>query len=161
MALTKLNAEMDHISRLADMPLDEGLSTAELKARFDAGGRQIKEYLNTVLLPELDAELARMREQLRMLSLPQDICYRAKRGTALLGAGGWLLDAASGLYRQSVADAEIGADMTVLLQEAAADLAAGGLGAYRVDAYAGGFSVGVAAKPQADVNIDYIVLACG
>ena len=54
MALTKLNAEMDHISRLSDMPQQEGIGTAELKARFDAGNRQIKEYLNAVLLPELD-----------------------------------------------------------------------------------------------------------
>ncbi|MBQ2698456.1 MAG: hypothetical protein IJF62_00790 [Firmicutes bacterium] len=161
MALTKLNAEMDHISRLSDMPQQEGIGTAELKARFDAGNRQIKEYLNAVLLPELDNELARMREQLRMLSLPQDICYRVKRGTALLGAGGWLPDADGALYRQSVADIAIGAEMTVLLQVAAADLAAGSLGAYRADAYDGGFSVSVAEKPLADVNIDYTVLDVG
>ena len=161
MTISKLNVEMDHISSLADLPLADNISTAELKARFDMGNRQIKQYLNEVLLPELETELAAMREQLRMLSLPQDICYRVKRAEAQLNADGWLPEAESGLYCYSIADADIRAEMEVLVQAAAADVAKADWGRCFAEAYEGGFTLRMPQKPQSALQIKYFVLGVG
>lgn len=56
MAITKLTADLSNISKLDDQPNDiGGLSAAELKAEFDKAGNSIKEYINSVLLPELES----------------------------------------------------------------------------------------------------------
>lgn len=57
MALTKLTEDLDIISKLSDEPNDsDGLTAAQLKAKFDEAGNKIKTYLNSVLTEELQAE---------------------------------------------------------------------------------------------------------
>ena len=49
--LTEFNTDMDIISALSDTP---GLPASELKAKFDEGGRAIKQYLNDSLVPYIN-----------------------------------------------------------------------------------------------------------
>ena len=52
--LTKLLADLYIISLLDDEPNDiGGMSSAELKAKFDEAANTIKDYINNVLIPEL------------------------------------------------------------------------------------------------------------
>lgn len=54
MAFTKFNEDMEIIAKLSDEPNDaDGLTAAELKARFDLAGKLLKQFLNEVLLTEL------------------------------------------------------------------------------------------------------------
>lgn len=56
MALSRFTGDMDIIQKLDDEPNDVGgLSATELKQKFDEGGNALKTYLNTVLLPQLEA----------------------------------------------------------------------------------------------------------
>ena len=56
MSIQQFEKNMGIISALDDEPNDVGgLTSAELKAKFDEGGMSIKEYINTVLLPALEA----------------------------------------------------------------------------------------------------------
>ena len=64
MALTKLTANMNNIQALSDQPNTiDGLTSSELKERFDKAGADIKSYINGVLTEELDDVIA---------SIPQD-----------------------------------------------------------------------------------------
>lgn len=55
MALTKLNVNVNNIQALSDRPnTADGLTSAELKERFDKAGADIKTYLNNTLTVELD-----------------------------------------------------------------------------------------------------------
>lgn len=55
MALTKISKNMAIISALDDEPNDVGgMSSAELKAKFDEGGASLKTYINETLIPELE-----------------------------------------------------------------------------------------------------------
>lgn len=55
MALPKLTTNLNHIQALSDRPnTADGLTSTELKQRFDQAGNDIKDYLNDTLLPELD-----------------------------------------------------------------------------------------------------------
>lgn len=55
MALTKFLENVNNIQALSDKPNEiDGLTSAELKARFDKAGADIKEYVNTTLTEELD-----------------------------------------------------------------------------------------------------------
>lgn len=55
MALTKFEKDMGIIAKLDDEPNDVGgLTSAELKAKFDEGGKALQDYLNDVLLPLLE-----------------------------------------------------------------------------------------------------------
>lgn len=57
MAFERLNTDLSYISKLDDEPNDlGGLSPAELKAEFDKAGNQIKDFINAVLLPELEGK---------------------------------------------------------------------------------------------------------
>lgn len=59
MALTKLTANVNNIQQLSDKPNEtDGLTSAELKERFDKAGATIKTYLNEVLTSELDTAIA-------------------------------------------------------------------------------------------------------
>ena len=58
MAFTMLNADMSIIQKLADNPTE---TASELKAKFDEGGEAVKEYLNSVHLPELEAEVTGLK----------------------------------------------------------------------------------------------------
>ena len=51
MALTKLTDNVSNVSSLDDKP---SLSSTELKRVFDRGNESIKEYINTILIPELE-----------------------------------------------------------------------------------------------------------
>lgn len=54
MAIQNMTSDLDIIQALSDEPNDtDGLSAAELKARFDRAGNLIKTYINTVLIPAL------------------------------------------------------------------------------------------------------------
>lgn len=56
MALTKLIANVNNIQALSDKPNEiDGLTSAELKARFDKAGADIKTYINETLTGQLDA----------------------------------------------------------------------------------------------------------
>ena len=56
MAFEKFNKDMKIISALDDEPNDVGgLTAAELKAKFDEGGEDLKEYINNTLLPALES----------------------------------------------------------------------------------------------------------
>lgn len=59
MSLTKLEADLDIISKLEDEPNDteDGLSADDLKARFDAAGKAIQAYLNKKLILEIEKEI--------------------------------------------------------------------------------------------------------
>ena len=54
MAIAAFSEDMDIIAKLSDTPNEE-LSSAELKAKFDEGGNKLKEYINTVLVPAINA----------------------------------------------------------------------------------------------------------
>lgn len=61
MALTKLTENLDVIQKLDDEPNDvDGLSAAELKAKFDKAGNAIKNYINNTLTPEVDAQISNL-----------------------------------------------------------------------------------------------------
>ncbi len=55
MAIEKLSADLNIISKLGDYPLaDDGLEPDQFKAKFDEAGKLIKQYINEVLIPSLD-----------------------------------------------------------------------------------------------------------
>lgn len=63
MALTTFDYDMKIIQKLDDEPNDVGgLSAAQLKAKFDEGGEQLKAFLNGTLLPEIDETMATKEE---------------------------------------------------------------------------------------------------
>lgn len=56
MSLPKMTTAVDNISQLDDLPnAVGGLSAAELKARFDKAGGDIKTFLNETLIPAIEA----------------------------------------------------------------------------------------------------------
>ena len=55
MALTKFTKDVNNIQALSDRPNEiDGLTSAELKERFDRAGADIKSYINNELTEELD-----------------------------------------------------------------------------------------------------------
>ena len=55
MSFSKFTKDMAIIQQLDDEPNDVGgMTAAELKAKFDEGGQALKDFLNDVLLPELE-----------------------------------------------------------------------------------------------------------
>lgn len=58
MALPTFNQDVEIISQLSDYPNDDdGLEPNELKARFDLGSVLIKEYINEIFIPALEAAI--------------------------------------------------------------------------------------------------------
>jgi len=57
MALTKLTAAVNNIQELDDNPNITGMTAAELKARFDQAGSDIKTYINEILTEELNTQI--------------------------------------------------------------------------------------------------------
>lgn len=56
MAFTQFSYDMEIIGKLSDTPnVDDGLTAAQLKDKFDEGGKAIKDYINNVLLQDLQA----------------------------------------------------------------------------------------------------------
>lgn len=57
MAFTRLENDMANISKLSDRPnQNDGLSAAQLKGRFDKAGVDIKDFINDVLIEELESK---------------------------------------------------------------------------------------------------------
>lgn len=54
MSISKFNENVNIIASLPDKPTN---SASELKAKFDAGANLLKEYINTVLIPELELSI--------------------------------------------------------------------------------------------------------
>ena len=58
MALSTYSGNTDYIAQLNDQPNDnDGLSAAELKAKFDQFGTEFKEYFNETHLPEVETAI--------------------------------------------------------------------------------------------------------
>lgn len=58
MALTRFSGDAEVISQLDNQPNDnDGLSAAQLKAKFDQFGTTYKEFLNNTLIPELESAI--------------------------------------------------------------------------------------------------------
>lgn len=54
--LTQLTTDLDNIQKLDDLPNQTGgLTAADLKAKFDKAGDDIKTYINGTLIPELQS----------------------------------------------------------------------------------------------------------
>lgn len=59
MPLTKMTTNVNNIQALSDRPNTiDGLTSAELKEKFDKAGADLKDYLNTTLTEELDEVLS-------------------------------------------------------------------------------------------------------
>jgi hypothetical protein len=57
MAFTRLENDIANISKLSDRPnQNDGLSAAQLKGRFDKAGIDIKDFINEILIEELESE---------------------------------------------------------------------------------------------------------
>ena len=57
MAFTRLENDIANISKLSNRPnQNDGLSAAQLKSRFDKAGVDIKDFINEVLIGELESE---------------------------------------------------------------------------------------------------------
>ena len=52
--LTNLTASVNNIQALSDEPSNDGLTAAELKAKFDKAGADIKTFINDSLINELE-----------------------------------------------------------------------------------------------------------
>lgn len=87
MALTPMREDLNIISRLDDEPNDtQGLTPAELKARFDLAGNRIQAYINDTLLPEVeDAIESRVPASRRICgkTLERDVALTARDVGAL------------------------------------------------------------------------------
>lgn len=58
MALTKFTVDVNNIQALSDRPNEiDGLTSAELKERFDKAGSDIKTFINETLTEEVDEAL--------------------------------------------------------------------------------------------------------
>ena len=58
MPLTKLTANVNNIQALSDEPNTiDGLTSSQLKAKWDKAGADIKDYLNNTLTEELDTAI--------------------------------------------------------------------------------------------------------
>lgn len=60
MAITLFNEDVENVSQLSDLPnAEDGLTAAQLKAVFDKAGVDIKNYINTSLVPQINTALAK------------------------------------------------------------------------------------------------------
>lgn len=63
MALTKMNDDLDIIQKLDDEPNDVGgMSAEELKKKFDEAPNAIKEYINGLLIPGIEAAVEQLEK---------------------------------------------------------------------------------------------------
>ena len=64
MALTKMSTSVTNIQNLSDLPnTTDGLTSSELKIRFDKAGMDLKSYLNGTLTEELDTKIRSIENQ--------------------------------------------------------------------------------------------------
>lgn len=58
MALTKFTVDVNNIQALSDRPNEiDGLTSDQLKAKFDKAGADIKNFMNNILIEELEPRL--------------------------------------------------------------------------------------------------------
>ena len=82
MALTKLTANVNNIQALSDRPNQtDGLTSSELKERFDRAGATIKNYINNTLTEELDRITSTSGEE--VTDLAEDLTNLTNRVTTL------------------------------------------------------------------------------
>jgi len=67
MELSKFEREMNIISALSDTPNENGLSAAELKAKFDEGGIALQAFINNNLIPALEEKMASKEDLLNLV----------------------------------------------------------------------------------------------
>ena len=75
MALTKFTENVNNIQALSDRPnVVDGLTSSELKERFDKAGSDIKNYLNNTITEEIDTEILSLGNEIDEVrdSLPTD-----------------------------------------------------------------------------------------
>lgn len=69
MALTKMTTSVTNIQSLSDLPnTTDGLTSSELKTRFDKAGMDLKDYLNATLTEELDTKIGSIENQANNLA---------------------------------------------------------------------------------------------
>lgn len=57
--MTRFTEDMNIISKLGDNPnVDNNLSAADLKEKFDEGGKKVKDFLNNILIEEIENSVA-------------------------------------------------------------------------------------------------------
>lgn len=60
MAISLFNTDVENVSQLSDLPnAEDGLTSAQLKAVFDKAGVDIKSYINSTLVPQINTALAK------------------------------------------------------------------------------------------------------
>lgn len=58
MALPKFEKDIGYVSKLDDYPNDVGgMSSEELKATFDRAGQEIQDYINKLLIPQIESDV--------------------------------------------------------------------------------------------------------
>ena len=61
MTLSKMTTNVNNIQGLSDRPnTADGLTSSQLKEKFDKAGQDIKNYLNDTLVPEMEEELKKL-----------------------------------------------------------------------------------------------------
>lgn len=103
--ITNFLKDMDIISALNDQPNDVGgLTAAELKAKFDEGGKAIQEYINHTLIPEILGLEA--TESQRQSNEAQRIAAEAERAT---------IPVVKGIYNCILSDCVTGERYTLIV----------------------------------------------
>lgn len=74
MALTTFDEDVENISALGDQPNDDdGLTAAELKALFDKAGVDLKNYINNILIPELNDAISAAAQGIALQNISGNI----------------------------------------------------------------------------------------
>ncbi len=92
MALKRLDKDISHVSKLPDIPtLENGYTPESLKERFDMAGEDIKEYINEILINELEGEMGassigiRADESLSGATVQEGLCDLAGKIREVVG----------------------------------------------------------------------------
>lgn len=58
-SLTSMSTDVNNISALGDRPNEtDNLTSTQLKAKFDQAGNDLKNFINTSLIPEITSQAA-------------------------------------------------------------------------------------------------------
>ncbi len=86
--LTKFSANVDNIQGLSDRPnTTDGLTSAELKAKFDKAGDDIKAFINGVFIPELEQNFNQIVNDVSIELRETIATVNESMSTALTGMG--------------------------------------------------------------------------
>jgi hypothetical protein len=90
MAISPMSDDLNIIAALADKPnATDGLSAAQLKAKFDQGPGLIKTYINATLVPAIDADQLGPITRQAVINGGFSVNQRVKSGTVTLAAGAY------------------------------------------------------------------------